>query len=643
MPDHAGARDDQHGEAMEEGIVGDALAAGLDASAVEALTEMAALHKRDYELDRWLVNGRSRAPVAIVLETDHRTLSTRRLLLKVPVTDDTATRLTATEYARHRDAYDEAPDDFAKAHLTQLEGGPIRLGKGRFMTLQEIAGDDIESVEVLTALLDPMLGTPAGETTEIPCTPTDFAEICGTVFTGVLHQWNGRPHKARQAFTVAEFLGLHIHDQLEPGGRLHALSMEHCTDRIELAGERRPLVNPFALARGALFGGRRIVRGLVGRTHGDLHTDNVLVRARPAIDAEKFHLIDLALYEPDGPMTRDPAHLLLYILARRMDALSAVQQEVLLEYLIAPDECHPGRLPGWLVEVISRMDRAFLGWLEGSGLQPEWRRERLLSLAGCAMLFLGRKSTNSADHPWFLRLAARAADRFVAMPGLPSPDPESAPPVAVSPPAWRTLPEPLPVAWIPDLVRPRTAARTAVELHLIPHPPVEAPAVTRWEALKEGLVAAGREARLFTEDEEVRQEDPAAAVGSSGAGLAVTRSGQRSAWTGLPHDDSGAILDRDDLAIRLRRLLDALLRVPAPAPEGFGIALGVETGGLVVSEGPAHAAPHETVRSRVSAAPLRLPADGVLARHELARRGSAVADELVERLLLTFRQGRGER
>jgi hypothetical protein len=638
MPDHAGARDDKHGEAMEEGIVSEALAAGLPPSAVEALTETAALHKRDYDLDRWLVNGRSRAPVAIVIEKDHRKQTTRRLLLKVPVTDDTAIRLTQTEYARHRDAYDQAPDNFAKAHLTQLDGDPIRLGKGRFMTLQEIAGDDIESVEVLTVLLNSMLEMSA----EIPCTPKKFAEMCGTVFDGVLQPWNGRPRTAGQAFTVAEFLGLHIQDQLEPGGRLHSWSMEHRTNRIEIAGERRPLVNPFALARGALFGDHRIVRGLVGRTHGDLHTDNVLVRVPPAVDAGRFHLIDLALYESDGPMTRDPAHLLLYILARRMDALSAPQQEALLEYLIAPDEAHAGRLPGWLVEVITRMDRAFLGWLEGSGLQPEWRRERLLSLAGCAMLFLGRKSTNSADHPWFLRLAARAADRFALMPGLPAPDPEPAPPVAVSPPAWRTLPEPLPVTWIPDLVRPRTAARTAVELHLIPHPPVEPLAATRWEALTEGLVAAGREARLFTADEEVRQEGQAAAVGSSGAGLAVTRSGQRSAWTGLPHDDSGAILDRDDLEIRLRGLLDALLRVPAPAPEGFGVALGIETGGLVVSEGPAHG-DGATVRSRVSAAPLRLPPDAVLARHELARRGSAVADELVERLLLTFRQGRGGR
>lgn len=631
-------------EEGEEGIVGDALAEGLDEAAAEALAETAALHRREYQLDRWLVNGRSRAPVAIVIETDHRILSTRRLLLKVPVTEDSGGRLAETEYARHQRAFTEAPPEFAKAHLTELVREPVRIGKGRFVTFQAIAGDDVESVEVLTVLLNSMLGVPTEETTAVACSAADFARICGTVVSGVLKPWNGRPRTARRKFTVAEFLRLHIQDQLEPGGRLHALSMEHFTNHIEIAGEDRPLVNPFALARGAMYGDRRIVRGLIGRTHGDLHTDNVLVRVHPTINAADFHLIDLALYEREGPTTRDPAHLLLYVLARRMDTLSAVQQEALLDYVIAPHEDHAGRLPGWLIEMITSMDQAFLRWLEGSGLQPEWRRERLLSLAGCAMLFLGRKSTRSEDYPWFLRLAARAADGFVAMPGLPAPDPNAAPPVAARAPAWRPLPEPLPVTWLADLVRSRTAARAAVELHLIPFPPAERLPAPRLETLTKDLIAAGREARLFEEDEEVRHVDPAAAVvGRSGAGLALTRTGQRSAWTGLPHNDLGAVLDRDDLAVRLRALLDALLRVTAPRPDGFGIALGVETGGLLLSEGRADATSHPTVRPRVSAAPLRLLADDVLAWNELARLGGAVADELAERLLLAFGQAMNAR
>ncbi|WP_147317708.1 hypothetical protein [Streptomyces spongiicola] len=648
MSDLAGAHDDEHGEeVMEEGIVDAALAAGLDASAVEALRETAAVNDLDYKLDRWLVNGRSRATVAMVFENDRRMGRSLRLLLKVPATDDTGIRLTKTEYALHSRAYAEASAEFAKAHLTKPAREPVRLGGGRFLTFQHVAGDDLESVEVLTVLLDSVLGTPSEETAGTACTSAEFAGICGTLVSGVLGGWNGRPLTARGELTVAEFLRLHIQDQLEPGGRLHALSREHRTDLIEIAGESRPLVNPFALARGALFGDRRLVRALVGRTHGDLHTDNALVRVRPAIDAAAFHLIDLALYESEGPVTRDPAHLLLYILARRMDTLSASQREALLDYVLAPDERLAGRLPNWLVEVITSLDRAFLGWLEGSGLQPEWRRQRLLSLAGCAMLFLGRKSTNREDHPWFMRLAARAADRFAAMPGVPAPDPDAAPPVAERPPAWRSLPEPLPVTWLSGLLRPRTAARTAartaVELHLVPYPPLELPAATRPEALEERLLTAGRDARLFGEEEKVDQEDPAVAAGSSGAGLALTRTGQLSAWTGLPHDEWGPVLDRDDLAERLRTLLDALLRVPRPGSADFGIALGIETGGLVVSAGHAHAPPHDATRPRRMAGPPRLLADEILARHELASRGSEVADALVERLLTAFYRGADER
>ena len=157
-----------------------------------------------------------------------------------------------------------------------------------------------------------------------------------------------------------------------------------------------------------------MIPALVGRCHGDLHTDNVLVRVGLVIDGTDFHLVDLALYEPGGPVTRDPVHLLLYILARRMDVISAAQQSVLIDALLAPERADAGLLPGWLADVIREVDGASLAWLKGTGLQPEWRRQRLLSLAGCAMLFLGRTSTRREDLHWFLRLAARAAAAFLA-------------------------------------------------------------------------------------------------------------------------------------------------------------------------------------------------------------------------------------
>jgi hypothetical protein len=395
---------------MTDWSVAAELAAGLGEPAVMALAEIAGASGRVYELDRWLGNGRSRARVAIVRETDRRTGSSRRLVLKRTAPGSPVERLA--EVARQGDAYAGAPGDFAKAHLARPVHDAHRVGDGGWLTFAEIAGDDIERFTELTVLLNAMLDGAA----EPGCDPGTFARACGGVVGGILSEWTGRPRIAPERFTVERFLRAHVLDQMAPGGRLHALSLRYASDEINVPGEPEPLPSPFALARGAYSGGTPVIPALVGRCHGDLHTDNVLVRVSPAIDGTDFHLVDLALYEPDGPVARDPVHLLLYILARRMDVLSAAQQSVLIDVLLAPERADTRLLPGWLADLVREVDGASLAWLKGSGLQPEWRRQRLLSLAGCAMLFLGRTSTRREDLDWFLRLAARAAAAFLAAP-----------------------------------------------------------------------------------------------------------------------------------------------------------------------------------------------------------------------------------
>ncbi len=153
-----------------------------------------------------------------------------------------------------------------------------------------------------------------------------------------------------------------------------------------------------------------------GRCHGDLHTDNALVRVRPHIDTEDYFLIDTALYEQVGPMTRDPMHLLLYIVARSMETITApAQQSALIELLLDPVHGPAHLLPSWLSTLIKQVDAEIMAWVEPSGLAQRWREQAALSLAACAMLFLGRTSTRTEDKPWFLRLAARAVARFAAL------------------------------------------------------------------------------------------------------------------------------------------------------------------------------------------------------------------------------------
>ncbi|MDG6106950.1 hypothetical protein Daura_28145 [Dactylosporangium aurantiacum] len=393
----------------------DNLRRGLEPDVAATLAAWAELHDRFYELQHWLVNGRSRAPVAVVSETDEGTAETRLLVLKVLQAEDG--RLHELEYKRHRAAVREAKE-FAGRHLTTFQHEAVAAGVGRWITFQSIAGKDLPSTEVLTVLLRRMLRItidpePVG-TAGVSCTPEEFADACRAIVHGVLHDWAGRPYIApppANAWTVREFLRAHIGDQLAPDGRLHELARRHQGDHVRVAGEAEPLPSPFALAKGEYFADAVTVPAIVGRTHGDLHSDNALVKVRP-FDTTAFFLIDTALYEQQGPVTRDPVHFVLYIIARAFETLSTSQCDALIDLLLDPDDGPHQLVPGWLDLVVRAVHDEAVGWVHPTGLEPKWRLQTLLSIVGCAMLFLGRTSTPEAAKPWFLRLAARAAAQF---------------------------------------------------------------------------------------------------------------------------------------------------------------------------------------------------------------------------------------
>ncbi|MHA6757967.1 hypothetical protein [Streptacidiphilus sp. PAMC 29251] len=391
-----------------------ALADGLGAEAAKALSAWARVNNRHYRLVRWLVNGRSRAPVAVVQETDLHESRSTNLVLKVPMVEEGA--LHRIEYARHREAILRSPE-FAAKHLSTTVHEPFEAGGGAWITFQRIAGKTFEDSEVLTVLLRRMLHQdeavdPAGAE-PFTFAPGAFSAACGRVVAGVLRDWAKYPYVPRdEPLSVAEFLGLHLTDQLEQGGRLHPYALRYQGDEIHPEGEERPLPNPFAVAQGRYFVAQGTIRPLLGKTHGDLHTDNALVRVRPTVDIDDFHLIDNALYEGLGPLTRDPVHLVLYIIARTLETISPSQQRALIDLLLDPRADSGQLLPGWLASVVKEIDDQCHRWIEESSLAGEWREQTLLSYVACALMFVGRTSIRDEDRDWFIRLAARAAQKF---------------------------------------------------------------------------------------------------------------------------------------------------------------------------------------------------------------------------------------
>jgi hypothetical protein len=125
---------------------------------------------------------------------------------------------------------------------------------------------------------------------------------------------------------------------------------------------------------------------------------------------------------------------------------------------------------------------------------------------------------------------------------------------------------------------------------------------------------------------------------ATGSGLAVTPSGQRSAWIPLPRDLVGAVLDPDDLASKLTTLLSALAAIATAGPPEIGFATGIITS-ITLAEGRLASLPRVTKRSRTSMSPIRVPAQDVLPFYRLAISPRDIGEELAARILLAFRSG----
>jgi hypothetical protein len=121
------------------------------------------------------------------------------------------------------------------------------------------------------------------------------------------------------------------------------------------------------------------------------------------------------------------------------------------------------------------------------------------------------------------------------------------------------------------------------------------------------------------------------------AGLAVTRSGQRSSWLGLPRDMLGAVLDESHLTEQLLGMLVVLTSLPLPASERVVPVIGIEPAAMIaigsVAQMPRSSAQigHGMPRS------VRPAAGDAVATAAIPVHGKDVASELAARLVTEHR------
>jgi hypothetical protein len=373
-------------------------------AAAKALADWTVAMGLDLAVSRLFVNGRSSATVVAAYERAPGA-GVRKVVLKHdPVPEGEP---GSGEFARQRQALVDAGD--FRPHLANVLHDPIRVGDGTWITVQEYADVGIDEACVLTALLGavPGVSLPGIRTTGTGVDVADVATVCAMVCASILASWVRVPEVERLA--VSDFLRRHLADRVAPGKALSNLASRWPGRRIRLPGEAGDLPNPFALVFDPSSQVDVDVVAVVGKGHGDLHTENVIVSAA----GRHFWLIDLARYRPDAPLTQDPVQLVLAVVNRALADLRPEDRETLLQVLAVPAMPGVERLPFWLAALIRGVRDACHAWIGPSHLGEEWRSASTLSTVACALIFAARPTTLAENRTWFLRLAGRATAAFL--------------------------------------------------------------------------------------------------------------------------------------------------------------------------------------------------------------------------------------
>jgi hypothetical protein len=356
-----------------------------------------------------LEEGRTAARVAVAMlrtEPGAKRPSAPRCVIKYRPTGREVERESRTHLA----ALDSA-GAFEPWLIRMLDVGPIPLDDGGILMLYEYAG-----ARTARSLLG-RAGLP---------------DLCATVTRGVLDTWN--PGCGDREEPVSAVLKAMLQGRLEPDRPLHdwlaarpALAAEHLTTVL---ADGTTHANPCAL-----IGGRFddiLISTMHGHVHGDLHLSNIMLTEDSWTgDPGHYRLIDLGDYAAEAPLARDPAHLVLAIVAEHLDGMGSPGRTALAEALIAP--ARTTRVPVEVRDVAAATYDAGLAWAAKMGRNVDWREQWLLGYVAGGLAFAGRDGLADGGAEWFFELAARAATAFLELFG--SPVPRFAPAVPPAAPA----------------------------------------------------------------------------------------------------------------------------------------------------------------------------------------------------------------
>ncbi|MER7759196.1 hypothetical protein [Streptomyces sp. NPDC097619] len=339
----------------------------------------------------WERSGYSGARLGLVV-LGHPDRTDERVVVKLlPGGPDTA------EADLHERAAASAPA-FASAHVVAQAYPPCDLPDGRRLMFQRLPQSVVDVV--------PLSAVPNGDL-RAPC-----AELTRTLFD----VWN--PDRALRSTTVGEFLAGELRSALEPGRSARRWArdvlMIDTGTGMWIRDETEPhliLPNPALIARPDSPIGALPLDRYTGRSHGDLHLDNVLVASEEGRPVPGRHwLIDLAHYRDEVPLSRDVAALVLALVDRRVAELrphASAEARALIDIVVDPVPSRGDRIGAGVVDALREVDKVCRECLPGD--VEVWRAQYLWSVVAEALVHTSYEAAGDRVRWWYSRLAAHAA------------------------------------------------------------------------------------------------------------------------------------------------------------------------------------------------------------------------------------------
>jgi len=252
-----------------------------------------------------LVGGWSGAMVYLVSVTYLASKRVEHFILKL---DRKSAKARSDELSRHATAQSKSPAEFARDHLATLAFKRVEAD-GAIAIFYSIAGQSLQSFRPLSKY---------GQQHQLET-------IFSATYQYLLAEWNAEP--AFAAFHPQELLEKWLGFRLEAGAPIENFIRQTCQvepDRPGFLIQGSVFPNPLWYARHReAWGEPRPIDAILGLQHGDLNTNNILVKFSPdEKELTGYYLIDFALFKDEMPLLYDLRYLEMSYLTLAMSQAS---------------------------------------------------------------------------------------------------------------------------------------------------------------------------------------------------------------------------------------------------------------------------------------------------------------------------------